>query len=176
LNLRFANKETISVRKTILGFVTLLVLLCGAPALLAQTATISSKEDKVRKILIQTDATGAFTREFSAALEQQKKVSPEVPQRFWDELVKEVDTNKFVELLVPVYVSLFTDEELSGLIAFYESALGKKVIASMPQIMTASRDAGAKYGTELAQKVIARMTAEGTWPSSPPKPSPKPQP
>jgi hypothetical protein len=58
------------------------------------------------------------------------------------------------------------------LIAFYESALGKKVIASVPQIMTASRDAGAKYGTELAQKVIARMRAEGTWPTTPPNPPP----
>jgi hypothetical protein len=102
------------MRKPIWGVIALLVMAYGAPALFAQTPGANTKEDKVRKILIQTDTTGAFKREFSASLEQQKKVSPEVPQRFWDELVKEVDTHKFMELLVPVYVSLFTDESFPG--------------------------------------------------------------
>jgi hypothetical protein len=163
------------MRKIILSFVTLLVLLCGAPALSGQTAGAGTKADKIRKILIMTDAPGVFTHEVTVGLEQQKKVSPDVPPRFWDELLKEVDSNKFAELLVPIYASLFTDEELSGLIAFYETPLGKKLIASTPQIISASRDAGAKYGEELAQKVITRMRAEGTWPTTPP-PAEKPKP
>ncbi|MEA2203713.1 MAG: uncharacterized protein QOE77_489 [Blastocatellia bacterium] len=165
------------MRKTILGFVTLLVLLCGAPGLLAQTATISTKADKIRKILIQTDAMGAFTREFSAALEAQRKVSPEVPPRFWDELAKEVDPNKFVEVIIPIYASFFSDDELSGLSAFYETPLGKKMIATLPQIMSASQAAGAKYGEDAARRVITRMKQEGSWPAEPPLPAnPPPQP
>lgn len=166
------------MRKTILGFVTLLVLLCGSPALLAQTPGASTKADKIRKILIMTDAPGAFTREFAIGLAEQKKVTSTVPPRFWDELQKAINIDQLMELMIPVYEPLFSDNELSELIAFYETPLGKKLIASTPQIITASRDAGAKYGEELAQKVITKMRAEGTWPSTPPNPPPpeKPKP
>jgi hypothetical protein len=164
------------MRKTILGCVTLLVLLCGAPAFWAQTATISTKADKVRKILIMTDAPGAFTREFAVGLEKERKATPSVPARFWDELQKAINVDELMELMIPVYEPLFSNNELSELIAFYETPLGKKLIASTPQIITASRDAGAKYGEALAQKVITRMRAEGTWPATPPNPPAQPKP
>ena len=162
------------MKKTLLVVIALLVLFCCAPVLLAQTTAASTKEDKIRKILIQTDATGAFTREISAGIERQKQISPEVPAKFWDELTKEIDANKFVELVIPVYASFFNDQELTDLIAFYETPLGKKMIVSLPKIIAASEAVGGKYGEEAARKVIARMKAEGTWPAEPPPPKPIP--
>ena len=166
------------MRKYRLAAMSFLLLLCIAPALMAQStpAAAATKEESVRKLLNLTDAKGTFKRAIEAQLNMMKGNVPSIPPKFWDEVLKEVDPDKFMELIIPVYDKLFTKDEIEGMIAFYETPLGKKLVATLPQIITESSAAGDKYGQEVATKVIKRMQAEGSFPSAAPTGDGKPLP
>lgn len=152
------------------------LLLCFTPAVMAQSAPKETKDANIRKLLVLTDARGIFKRGLEAQLSLMKASEVRVPPRFWDAVLKEVDPDEFVELLIPVYDKHFSDDELKGLIAFYETPLGKKLISELPPIMTESAAIGDKYGEQIAGQVIKRMQAEGTFPSAAPAGDGKPLP
>jgi hypothetical protein len=161
------------MRKCFWATTSFLLLLCCAPALWAQTPSPTTKAEKIRRILAQTDAHGAFRREMDVQVNLKRKEVSDIPQKFWDELLKELEADKFVEMLAPIYERHFTDQELTELIAFYETPLGKKMVSTFPQVVAESQAAGGRYGEEIAQKVIKRMQAEGTFPgpAAPPAPA-----
>lgn len=154
----------------------LLLLLCLAPALRAQSTPAATKEASIRKLLILIDARGTFKTAIDTQLSALKKTVTQIPAKFWDEVLKEIDSDKFVELLIPVYDKHFSSDEIEGLIAFYETPLGKKLISSLPQILAEAAAIGDKYGQEIATRVIQRMQAEGTFPSDAPAGDGKPLP
>ncbi|MES2756808.1 MAG: DUF2059 domain-containing protein [Pseudomonadota bacterium] len=59
--------------------------------------------------------------------------------------------------MVPLYARTFTVGELDQLTAFYSSPVGKKTIASMPQIMAAGMEAGNRIVTPRLNKLMAEM-------------------
>jgi hypothetical protein len=164
------------MRKYCLSAMSFFLLLCFTPALMAQSTPVATKEENIRKLLTLTDARGTFKQSLETQISLMRRTAKEIPPKFWDEVLKEVDPDKFVELLIPVYDTHFSNDELKGLIAFYQTPLGKKMISKLPVIMTESAAAGAKYGQEIAGKVIQRMRAEGTFPSAAPAGEGKPQP
>lgn len=87
--------------------------------------------------------------------------NPEVPAVFWEDFIKEAKPETLVELVIPVYVKHFADEEIVQLIEFYNTPLGKKVISTLPLISQESYAIGAKWGGELAEKVIKKLQEKG---------------
>jgi hypothetical protein len=165
------------MRKFCLAVMSFLLLLCFTPALMAQSNPTATKDANIRKLLILTDAKGIFKRALEAQISAMKTNNVNrIPPKFWDEMLKEVDPDKFIELLVPVYDKHFSNDEIEGMIAFYETPLGKKLVSVLPEIMTESATAGDKYGQQIATKVIQRMQAEGTFPSAAPSGDGKPIP
>ncbi|MCR9212129.1 MAG: DUF2059 domain-containing protein [Proteobacteria bacterium] len=59
-----------------------------------------------------------------------------------------------------VYAKEFTLEEIQGLIAFYQTDLGQKVITSMPKIMQQGMIIGAKWGREIGLVAMERIQKE----------------
>lgn len=164
------------MRKYRLAVMSFLLLLCFTPSLVAQSTPTATKEANIRKLLVQTDAKGIFKRSLETQMNMMKASASQIPPKFWDEILKEVDADKFIELLIPVYDKHFSNDELEGLIAFYDTPLGKKMVSKLPQIMAESAEAGSKYGEQIATKVIQRMQAEGTFPSAAPAGDGKPLP
>lgn len=164
------------MKKYYLPVMWLLLLVCSAPALMAQTAPTQTKEQNIRKLLILMDARGVFKFAIDEQLNLVKTTMRDVPSKFWDEVRKEIDLDKFIELIIPVYDKHFSNEELEGLIAFYQAPLGKKLLAELPLIMRETSVVGDKYGQEVANRVIKRMQAEGTFPSAAPTEDGKPIP
>ena len=75
-----------------------------------------------------------------------------------DALVKELNTTLKAEFsktmkqdMATAYASVFTAEELQGLLDFYDSPIGKKYVEKTPELT--------KKSTELQQKTFAKM-----WP------------
>lgn len=50
-----------------------------------------------------------------------------VPDEYFDNLMKENDVSEFLKLMVQVYAKYLTIEDIQGLIAFYNSDLGRKI-------------------------------------------------
>src|SRR5688500_14640482 len=57
-----------------------------------------------------------------------------VPEEYWKRLEAKFDTSELAELIIPLYDKYYTIEDLKALNAFYESPVGQKVLANLPQI------------------------------------------
>jgi uncharacterized protein len=92
-----------------------------------------------------------------------KKSDPQVPDRALS-LAKDVLEAEFKKAftepdglmpeLVTIYAKAFTREEIRGLIAFYETDLGKKLVQTLPVLVQQSAAAGQAW----AEKNIPRIT------------------
>lgn len=86
-----------------------------------------------------------------------KTVYTEVPEEFWDDFVKEVDSREIENMLVPIYLKYYSEKELDDMIAFYKSPTGKKMIESMPGVMQESMEVGKAWGAKLAERVMYKL-------------------
>ena len=64
-----------------------------------------------------------------------QKLAEDLSQKISDDLKDELSWEKLKPIYVQVYGETFTQEEIDGLIAFYESASGKAFVAKMPVVM-----------------------------------------
>lgn len=86
---------------------------------------------------------------------------PDVPGEFWDRVEDVVEMDDIMDILVPIHRKHFTAEDIDGLIRFYESPLGRKLIERQPDMVQESMSAGETWGERIAQEVVDRMIAEG---------------
>jgi hypothetical protein len=64
-------------------------------------------------------------------------------------------------MIIPIYDKYYSESEIKELTEFYQSALGKKVIATMPQIMQESMQAGQNWGRAIGEKVYTNLKEKG---------------
>lgn len=134
-----------------------LTLLGALPA--AAQEDRAAKEKDIRKLLEVTGAAQIGKQVLDQMLESFKTTLPDVPAEFWTEAMKEFDPAVLVERTVPIYDRHFTHQEIQGLIAFYETPLGRKTISVLPAITQESFEIGQQWGLEIANKVQERLKA-----------------
>lgn len=59
-----------------------------------------------------------------------------------------------------LYASRFTDHELKDILVFYQSPVGKKLLAQQSQIIDASMKFAQTWANKLSDEVVAKMRAE----------------
>ena len=73
--------------------------------------------------------------------------------------------DRFIESMIPLYTGNFSREELEGLVAFYRSPLGQKLIEVQPVVSEQAMRMGGMWGQKLGElatiRAIQRMQAEG---------------
>lgn len=87
----------------------------------------------------------------------------ELLNRFLDkvgEKHREQFSTDFMEITIPIYDKHLTHDEIRGLIQFYESPLGQKVIQVMPKLLEDSMNAGQQWGQQNSQKVLGQALQE----------------
>ena len=143
----------------------------SAPHLrLSSAEAKATKEQKVRQFLQLTgaDALGKQMMDgMMANFSQMPGLPPGFTTRFRELAMKE----DLSEMLIPVYLKNLEEEDLDGLIKFYQSPSGKKFIAAQPAILQESMAIGQKWGTNLAERAMKDSTAAPK--STPPAPTPK---
>jgi uncharacterized protein len=73
------------------------------------------------------------------------------------EEMKKADMNA---LSIELYDKYFTEDEIKGLIQFYQSPLGQKAIKTLPALTQESTARGMQLGQTAAQKAIDRLVVE----------------
>lgn len=134
-----------------------------------------AKKQLIDELLVQTGQSArdtgklfssAFIEQMTAAL---KIAKPDISPKAFDILEQEVksvidetlqDSNFIAEIMYPIYGSRFSEEELRGLIAFYETPLGKKLLRDQPAITQEAMLAGQEFGKSLGPKIQARVLAK----------------
>jgi uncharacterized protein len=155
--------------KRILVVLAALSCLAQMPSARADELTEAKRQDVLRLL----DLTGAFRigQLFSSTIVRQmtdalRSARPDIPTDVMDILPKAVDeviaaemtaAGGFADLVVDVYQRHFTHEDVRGLIAFYETPLGRKLSAELPAMTQESMQAGMKWGVSIAPKIQERV-------------------
>jgi hypothetical protein len=79
---------------------------------------------------------------------------------FFAKFKSEADVQKLIDLTVPIYDKYLSDQDVKGLIVFYQTPLGQKAIHAMPQVMTESSEEGRKWGEGLGKQSMIDVLSE----------------
>ncbi len=137
----------------------LLTLLGGHVA--AQEGT---KHDDIQRLLKVMGARTIGLRVFNQVLAGFRRVHRDVPEAVWQEVRRDAEArvDSFVtEQLVPIYDQYLSHDDIKGLLAFYASPLGQKLLRVMPQMSEESMIAGQAWGREFAEAVNKRLAEKG---------------
>jgi hypothetical protein len=69
-------------------------------------------------------------------------------------------SNELVDATARFYASHFTEAELKGLLSFYQSPLGQKMLVEEPKALDESMAYAGSWGDDLSIDVMSRMRAE----------------
>ncbi len=125
------------------------------------TAQETEKIKNIKQLLNVTGASSLSQQIVMQMLISMKSQYPQVPQKFWDAFSSEFNADDLIKELIPIYSKYYSDEDIKGLIAFYQTPLGKKTIALLPQISQESIAIGQRYGLDAGKRAIQKLEAEG---------------
>lgn len=101
--------------------------------------------DKTRDMFMQTNFMWAKDLNEVTAIEE-KKYAPRV--------------SELVDATARIYATHFTEQELKGLLTFYQSPLGQKALLEEPEVAEEAMAHAGAWGDNLSQEVIASMREE----------------
>jgi hypothetical protein len=145
------------MKKSILAVLALALLGAGPAMSQAPAGGNAAKQQDIRKLMELTGAAKVGQQIAAQMIPMFKQSNPQVPQKFWDDVMKEFDTKSMIDLIVPIYDKHLTHDDVKGLIAFYQSPLGRKMTSVMPQIAQESMQVGQQWGMQIAQRVQKRL-------------------
>jgi len=85
-----------------------------------------------------------------------KKMIPDAPDKFWTDIMANVNPNELINLVIPIYQKYLTEDDVKGIIAFYASPVGKKLIRVQPAIMRDSIRLGQQWGQQMARRILLK--------------------
>lgn len=120
-----------------------------------QLLKVSGTQTAVRLVLsnMEKSMSPMLTRAFPPGAYREKLI-----QLFLQKFNSKATPQKMLDLAVPVYARNLSDQDIKGLIRFYESPLGQRAVKALPRIMTqvqAEAQAwGSKWGRESMREVL----------------------
>lgn len=106
------------------------------------------------------EATGAadLGKQMIGIVSSQVAQLPGVDPAFLDRAFADADTDDLVSRIVPIYTKHLDEQTLKKTVKFYESPAGKAFAAAQPAIAQDSALVGQKWGRELAERAIQKIT------------------
>jgi hypothetical protein len=132
----------------------------------AMAASGPATEDQVRQLMEVVGLGKMLLQMNTQAVNTLQQSMPCVPTDFWQNYMNENQTQLFIGRLVPVWQRHFTADEMNGLLKFYRSPLGQKVITEMPTTMAEANDAGQQWSHERSDQMVSELKHMGTLDSN----------
>ncbi len=136
--------------------------------LVAQASARSGAPDPerlkvARRVVQASGAEAIILKSIELTLPAQRAQSPTIPPEFWDRFAAKAraDVGLLVDSLAPVYAVRFSKAELEQLLAFYESPVGRHVVAEQPAVAQESQQLGLRWGTRVGAGIAVEMANEG---------------
>ncbi len=124
-------------------------------------AQVSSKQEKIKNLLELSGSGKLGAQMANYMVSRFKENYKTVPEEFWNEFSKEISSEELIKLTIPIYDKYYTEDDIDKLIVFYNSPIGKKLIATMPQVLQESMSVGKSWGEEISKKAIDRLKEKG---------------
>ncbi|MGF1451190.1 MAG: DUF2059 domain-containing protein [Opitutales bacterium] len=128
----------------------------------AEAAKVTSEEIAAARSLLE--ATGAAERSermLGRMFRQLDEAMPRVNDSYWQQAREAVDLEAFVIKQAEIYAAHYTLDELEELTAFYESALGQRLLQEQTAIRRESLQLGQQWGEGIARRVLSRLSERG---------------
>jgi hypothetical protein len=124
----------------------------------------NSYKSSLTKLIQVSGSEAAYKGALNQMVSMFKQQQSNVPKEFWDEFTIEVNKdalNQLISLILPIYQKHLTEADLLGVIAFYETPVGKKFAEKTPLITKESILAGQEWGKQIGQKVVDKLKDKG---------------
>jgi len=129
-----------------------------------------AKEAAIRH-LMEITQTSKLGDNISNAIAQQVRgvmsraiQQPEDLQKFMDAFTQKftaaAPSSAVTDAEIPVYAHYFTMEDIEGLIKFYESPLGQRVVKNLPEVVQNTQRTGVEMDQKAALEVLRSMSTE----------------
>jgi uncharacterized protein len=163
--IRMSRGSAALLRALVLGSVLLVLPSCSNAAQQnappsPQQLEESSKERDVRRLLQLNGTLGLAEQVRTQFVHDARQIYATVPQTAIMDFGNRIKADDFYALMVPIYARHFSHEEINQLIAFYESPVGRKLIASLPAMNVEAQDATAQWTRELTQQLVQELRAK----------------
>eukprot|EP01156_Anaeramoeba_ignava_P013919 Anaeramoba_ignava/a607781_366.p1 GENE.a607781_366~~a607781_366.p1 ORF type:complete len:144 (+),score=44.32 a607781_366:26-433(+) len=112
----------------------------------------------IRKLLELMNSAELGKSVFVSVIQNFRQMYDDVPSEFWDEVEKEVNYDRLIELIIPVYDKNLSHEVIKSAIEFYETKNGQELVKALPQISQESMAVGNTWGMELGQLVVEKLS------------------
>lgn len=162
------------MRKSWMSTIMFLLFCLAGQAALAQEIS-KEKEANIRHLLELSGGNRIAAQVMHQQLEYLKGNYPQVPEKFWQEMERESGAIDFVSIIVPIYAKYLSDQEVKDVVAFYESAAGKKFFLVLPSMLQEALPLFQAKGEEISHRILDKMKAEGYF-GTPPPPAPTKKP
>jgi Uncharacterized protein conserved in bacteria len=86
---------------------------------------------------------------------------PCVPASFWSGFINAGNENDVLNRMVPIYQRHFDAQDIDGLLKFYRSPLGQKMITQMPVTMAEGMKVGQQWGRERGMQMMGELELKG---------------
>ena len=140
---------------------TIIAALCTALVLGSSGLQAQSKTDDIRKLLRLTGVASQRTMDQMFDMVGANFSKDPKAQEFWKEYRKEIKLEELFDSMVPIYDKYLSHDDVKGVIAFYESPVGKRFMEVMPQMMGEIMNASMAWSRSLVEKVMQKMKEKG---------------
>jgi hypothetical protein len=141
-------------------FIALALLIIFSSLSTGRADISADKRKEIEKLLRLTGVEKLADQMKNQMLSSFRTNMPQVPELFWTKFEQKMDTHELVEKIIPVYDKYYTTEDLKALNAFYESAVGQKVISTLPQVMQETMKIGQDWGQKIGKEAAEQAEAE----------------
>ena len=124
---------------------------------LSANAQTTSKSQKINQLLELTGSRKVGIQVMNQMMNSFKSSYSKVNEQFWEDFKNEVKAEDLEKMIIPIYDKYYTESDIDQLITFYNSPIGKKMIATMPQVMQESMIAGQAWGKQISEKIQAKL-------------------
>lgn len=128
---------------------------------LALSAYSQTKEEDIEKLLEITNTKTQAVQMLDLLIPELKSIVPGAPDAFWDMFKEKLDLDNFVDMIIPIYDTHFSHDDINALIRFYETPAGKRLLEVTPSITRESYIAGQTWGEKVARDVVDELIRQG---------------
>jgi uncharacterized protein len=136
----------------------------------AASAIDPQKAARIRELMEVTGAKNlgrqlidAGMEQFRGSVQESQPNNPRAKQ-FVDAFVarfqKHFDPDSLNEQMIPIYDKYLTADDLKGLLDYYRSPLGQRMLKVMPEVTRESQAAGFALGQKAAQQTMEELKAD----------------
>lgn len=86
---------------------------------------------------------------------------PCIGDEVWSGFINDGNRQELLDAMIPAYQKHFTGEEIDGLLKFYRTPLGQKVIAQMPEVFAENVKVTREWGEKRRDQLVGELKAKG---------------